>query len=55
MSERKSLATYSSLLSMEYFHASLEILDEQVCTTIYYLFVSSVDGLLPYMAENLNE
>ena len=55
MSKRKALATYPSLLQMEYFHALLEILDEQVCTTIYYLFVSSVDGVLPYMAENLDE
>ena len=40
---------------MEYFHTWLEILDEHTCTTIYYLFVSFADGVLPYMAENLNE
>ena len=55
MSQSESLATYLFLLPMEYFHAWLEILDEQVCMTIYYLFVSSVDGVLPYLAENLNE
>ena len=40
---------------MEYFHTSLEILDEHACTTIYYMFVSYVDGLLPYLDENMNE
>ena len=50
MSERESSGTYSSLL-----HALLEILDEQICMNIYYLFVSFVDGVLPYLAENLNE
>ena len=42
-------------MPMEYSHAWLEILDEHTCTTIYFLFVSSVDGILPYLAENLNE
>ena len=55
MSERKFLATYPSILSMEYFHTWLEILDEHMCMTIYYMFVSSVDGALPYLDENLNE
>ena len=55
MSERKYLATYPSLLPKEYFHGWLEILDEQMCATIYYMFGSSVDGVLPYLAENLNE
>ena len=55
MSEMKSSATYPSLLSMEYFHAWLKILDEQICMTIYYLFVSFFDGVLPYLAKNLNE
>ena len=40
---------------MEYFHVWLEILDEHMCTTIYYMFVSFADGILPYLAENLNE
>ena len=40
---------------MEYFYAWLEILDEHTFTTVYYLFVSSPDGVLPYLAENLNE
>ena len=55
MSERKYFATYPSLLLMEYFHTWLEILDEHTCMAIYYLFVSSVDGVLPCLAENLNE
>ena len=40
---------------MEYFHAWLEILDEHTCMTVYYLFISSTDGVLSYLAENLNE
>ena len=40
---------------MEYFHTWLEILDEHTCMAVYYLFVSSADGVLPYLAENLNE
>ena len=55
MSERESSATYLSLLPMEYFHTSLEILDEETCTTFYYLFASSANGVLPYLTENLNE
>ena len=55
MSERESFATYLSLLPMEYFHTWLEIPDEHTCTTIYYIFVSSADGVLPYLAENLNK
>ena len=53
--ERKYSANYPSLLPMEYFHTWLEILVEHSCTTIYYMFVSSVDGVLPYLAENLKE
>ena len=55
MSKRESFDTYSSLLLMEYFHTWLEIPDEHTYTTIYYLFVSSSDGVLPYLAESLNE
>ena len=55
MSKRESSATYPSLLPMEYFHTWLEILDEYMCMTIYFLFVSFDDGVLPYLDENLNE
>ena len=55
MSKKESSATYMSQLRMEYFHTRLEILNEHTCMTVYYLFVSSADGVLPYLAENLNE
>ena len=55
MFERESFATYPSILPMEYFHTWPEISDEHTSTTMYYLFVSSVDGVLPYLAENLKE
>ena len=55
MSEREYSATYLSLLPMEYFHTWLEIPNEHMCTTVYYMFVSFTDGVQPYLAENLNE